>query len=154
MPNGNQKFHEEEFPALELFFAPIADVLNEFASRHNLSLEKYWHQISSWRFNFRHPKGGVASVDVMKESDNCVKIYNYWWIDDFDKFTRSARHDETKEYKIESANLNDILEEQFKKILSWQLDEWTEIVSGYEPHWSPYKERLVNYVERYPIPKV
>ena len=155
MPNGNPKFHEEELPALESFFSEIAGVLNRFASSHNLMLDKYYHQSHSWRFNFRHPKGGVASIDVMKESDDSIKIYLYWWVDDYDKFTRFARTDETPAYEVGSIDLAQVLEERLRTVLSWEPGTWTQVAMGYEQFWKPQGEKwLQKDVERYPMPKV
>ncbi len=155
MPNGNPKFHEEELPALEAFFSQIADVLNQFASRHNLMLDKYYHESHSWGFNFRHPKGGVASIDVTKESDDSVKIYGYWWLDDYDKFTRFLKRDESEEFDLGAINLSGLLENKFKEILSWELGEWTQVATGYEEYWKPQGRKWIEKdVERYPKPKV
>ena len=155
MPNGSADFHKKELPALEAFFAPMADVLNEFGSRHNLMLDRYYHESPSWRFNFKHPKGGVASLDVMKESADSIKIHLYWWVDDYDVFTRFIRTDETPSYGIKSAELAQILEEQLRAILSWVPGEWTQVATGYEQSWKPQGRKwLEKDVERYPIPKV
>jgi hypothetical protein len=155
MPNGHPKFHEEELPVLEAFFSQIADVLNQFASRHNLMLDKYYHESHSWRFNFRHPKGGVASIDVLKETDNSVKIYGCWWLDDYDKFTRFLKRDESEKFELSNVNLSELLKNKLKEILSWELGEWTQIASGYEEIWRPMgKKSIQKDVERYPKPKV
>ncbi len=148
------EFQEKVSPDVEAFFAQIADVLNDFGSSHNLLLERYYHEAPSWRFNFRHPEGGVASIDVMKKSNDSLKIYDHWWIDDFDKFARFLRTEETPEYKIDSVNLAETLEEHLRKILSWQSDKLTRVEIDYEPYWKPHKEVLLNYVDRYPQPKV
>ena len=153
MPNGSPNFHEEELPALESFFSTIAGDLNEFASRHNLSLEKYWHQFPSWRFNFRHPKGGVASIEVMKEGDS-VRIYSYWWLDNYDEFTRYEKRDESEMVEKSKVNL-DFLESKFRGIISWELGEWTQVATGHEDYWKPHgREYIEKDVERYPQPKV
>lgn len=155
MPNGNPKFHEDELPALEAFFTPIADVLTHFASDHNLMLDKYYHQSPSWRLNFRHPKGGIASIDVMKESDHTLKIYGYWWLDDFDKFTRFIKRDESDVLDVGDTNLRVLVEKKFKEILSWELGEWTQNATGYEEYWKPQGRKWIEKdVERYPKPKV
>lgn len=155
MPNGNPKFHEEELPSLEAFFSQIGDVLNQFSSQHNLALDKYYHQSPSWRFNFRHPKGGVASIDVMKESDHSLKIDCYWWLDDYDKFTRFIKRDESEVLDVGSVKLSDLLENKFREILSWKLGEWTQIATGYEEYWKPQGSKWIEKdVERYPQPKV
>ena len=41
MPNGNPDFNVKE---LERFFSALAAVLEGFAQRHNLRLEKYYHR--------------------------------------------------------------------------------------------------------------
>ncbi len=132
MPNGNPDFYEKEFPEYEAFFAPVAHSLRSFSSKHNLMLDRYYHESPSWRFNFRHPKGGVSSLDVIKESESSVKIGLYWWIDDYDNFTRFVRSDETPSFEVTNADLIPILEEQFSKVLSWELGDWTTIATGYE----------------------
>jgi len=155
MPNGDREFYEEEAPALDLFFSQIADVMNHFASRHNLLLNKYYHQYPSWRFNFRHPKGGLASIEVVKASDESLKIYGCWWLDDYDKFTRFLKRDEPELFNIGAVNLNEVLEKKFKEILSWELGEWTQVATGYEKAWKPQgREWVEKDVERYPKPKV
>ena len=155
MPNGSPDFYEKDLPALEAFFAPIADVLNRFADRHNLMADHYYHQSPSWRYNFRHPNGGVASIDVMKESADSVKVHLYWWVDDYDRFTRFSRTSSSAEVRIGAVDLTSVLEEEFDRVLSWQPGEWTHIASGYENSWGPMgREWLEGDVERYPKPKV
>lgn len=150
MPNGNPKFHQEEFPVLEAFFSTKSKILNEFGVKYNLKLEKYWHHNPSWRFDFQHPKGGVASIDVEKESDDSIKIYKYWWIDDYDKFTRFVKNDESKEIKISEVNLN-FLESNLKEVLRWKKEEWSQIANDYEKIWKPYgREFIEKDVEKYP----
>ena len=133
----------------------MAEALNEFGSKHNLMLERYYHEAPSWRFNFRHPKGGVASLDVMKQSEDSIKIYLYWWIDDYDKFTRFVRTDKSPSYEVGSIDLTQILEERLRVVLSWEPGAWTQVATGYEQFWKPQgKKWLQKDVERYPIPKV
>jgi hypothetical protein len=155
MPNGNQDFHEQELPALEAFFAPMADALIEFGSRHNLLLTRYYHQFPWWSFSFRHPRGGVGCVSVMKESEDSIKVYSNWWIDDFDLFTRSARKDETPTIDVKSPDLGDVLTERLKAILSWEPGDWTEVHTGYERIWKHVdRKQREREVEQYPIPEV
>ncbi len=154
MPNENPEFQERVPPDVEAFFAQIANVLNDFGSNYNLMLERYYHEAPCWKFNFRHPQGGAGSIDVFKESEDSLKIYAHWWIDDFEKFARFLRTEETPEYKVNSIDLAETLENQLKKIISWQKDELTRVDIDYELYWKPYKEKLVNYVEQYPQPKI
>lgn len=155
MPNGSHEFYEKELLALETFFAQIADVLNEFASKHSLMLDRYYHDSPSWRFNFRHPKGGVASIDVMKQADDSARIYNYWWIDDYDQFTRFLRMEEAATFKLGDPDLARILEEQLRTVLSWQPGEWTWTATDFEQTWGPFpREWIDKDPERYPVPKL
>ena len=155
MPNGNPKFREEELTNLELCFSAIADTLIEFAAKHNLRVDHYYHQMPSWKFSFKHPKGGVASVEVWKERDDLVMVYSIWWLDDYDMFTRFIKGDEGTAFRMGDENLEQVLEAQFRKILSWQLNAWTKVVTGYEPAWSPLgKEWCEMDVGRYPKPKI
>ncbi len=155
MPNGSRDFYEKELPALEAFFAPIAGSLTEFGIRHHLMLDRYYHQSPSWRFNFRHPKSGVGSLDVMKWTEDSIKISLLWWIDDYDKFTRFLRWDETQEYQVGSGDLAQILETQLRRVLSWEPGEWTQVAADYEQLWKPYpREWIETDVERYPTPKL
>ena len=155
MPNGNPDFNEKELPALEAFFSPLADVLNGFGARYNLMLDRYYHQFPSWRFNFRHPQGGLASLEVMKDSEDSIKIHLYWWIDDYDKFTRSSRTGETPSYEVNGTDMAQILEEQLRRVLSWGLGEWSQFTTGFEQAWKSRGRRwLQEDVKRYPLPKV
>lgn len=61
MPNGNPDFDPK---AAEQWFAPIAGVLESFAQRHNLLVDRCYHDSPSWTFRFSHPRGGQASVGV------------------------------------------------------------------------------------------
>src|SRR5262245_14965727 len=94
MPNGDPNVHVETLPRLEYFFSTLSEVLNAFSSKHDLLVDKYWHQFPSWRLSFRHPKGGVACLEVMKEEDG-IKIYSYWWLDKYDEFTRYSKRTES-----------------------------------------------------------
>jgi hypothetical protein len=155
MPNGHHDFGETDFPVLEAFFAPLADTLTAFGARHNLMLEKYYHESPSWRFNFRHPKGGVASIDVMRDSPDSIKIARYWWVDDYDTFSRSLRTEESQSYQLNDIDVNDILEDQLEQVLSWEKGTWTQVATGYERFWKPQGRKFIERdVERYPQPKV
>jgi hypothetical protein len=154
MKNETLMFGGEEHPEFDPFFSAIADILEEFASMHNLRLVKYYHGEPSWRFNFGHPKGGAASVDLIKESSNSLKVYQYWWIDSFENFTRSAKQKESEPISPDVITLES-LEDKLIEILAWDLDDWTEIASGYEQHWKPMgKQWLKIKSEQYPTPRI
>jgi hypothetical protein len=61
VPNGNPSFDLAE---QEAWFAPLAQTIGELGRKHNLLLEKYYHESFSWDLRFNHPRGGHASVTV------------------------------------------------------------------------------------------
>jgi hypothetical protein len=149
-----RNFYENELPFLEKFFAQFSSELEVFAEKHYLLIDKYWHQLPSWRFSFRHLKGGIGSFELIKETDSLVKIYSYWWIDDFDEFTRFSKRVETSLFEVNKLNITEKLEERFTNILSWELDDWTEITNSYGNIWNIYsKEEFYKLNDKYPIPK-
>ena len=154
MPNGNPEFQETVPLYVEAFFAQFANVLHDFCSNHNLRLERYYHESHCWMFTFRHPKGGVGSINVCKGPEDSLTIEASWWIDDFDEFARFLLTDDTPEYKVHSENLAETLVNQLKKILSWEKGQLTRGDEDFEPYWKPYKEELAAYEERLPRPNV
>jgi hypothetical protein len=153
MPNGSHDFGER-LEILEPFFASISDKLNEFASKHELLLERYYHESPSWRFSFRHPRRGVGCVEVMRVFDDSIKVYIYWWLDDYDQFARFIKRDETPEYVVGEVNLVELLDEQLRTVLSWDPGVWTQVATGYERYWRPMgKVWIERNDERYPVPK-
>ena len=105
MPNGNPDFDPK---AAEQWFAPIAGVLESFAQRHNLLVDRYYHDSSSWTFRFNHPRGGQASVGVSCNAGETASIYSSWHVDDYDRFTRSIHWRKSREV---SKGANALLEE-------------------------------------------
>jgi hypothetical protein len=71
MANGRPDFETTERPALEAFFAPIRNALEDYALRRNLRLEKYHNSGNGWDFSFRHPSRGTA---LMLERNGVVGI--------------------------------------------------------------------------------
>lgn len=145
---------------MEEFFAPFSDELEKFAEKHNLLIDRYWHQFHSWRFSFKHPKGGIGCLEFSKETDSLKDgslfvIYSFWWLDDYDKSTRFHHRSETNLFEAETGKLSQMLEECFDEILSWQLDEWTNKTSGFENSWNIYsREEFYKLVDKYPVPKL
>src|ERR1044072_1612090 len=79
-----QGFYDEQGK----FFKKFIPLFESFAEKHNLMIKKYWYDWASWRFNFKHPKGGVACIEVMREDGDMIGIYGYWWLDIYDEGTR------------------------------------------------------------------
>jgi hypothetical protein len=140
----------------EVFFANLTDCFERFAEKHNMKVDKYWHEFPSWRFTFKHPKGGLACIEVMKEEKAEFKVYGYWWLDNYNKGTRSSRKYESKILQIERADMRDLLEDTLEKIISWPLDSWTEVGTGFGLHWAKTftEEQFGRLSDTYPTLKV
>jgi len=120
MPNGDPDWGVKERPKLEKFFSKISTVLEDFADLHNLLITKYYHQFSSWDLIFRHPKEGIAKIEVRKESDNKVRICPVWWIDE--SKTKKTRHLFSSKGEVSSLDadkVREILEAALTSIVSW-----------------------------------
>src|SRR5580693_5575284 len=126
MPNGHQDFATKEKPLLDAFFKPVAPVMEKFAEQHNLRLTKYYHQFPVWDFTFRHPRNGVAKIEVNKETDTILCVYACWWFDDYDNFTRYIKKSEKKSVEINLNELTNQLVSAFQTTLGWQFGTWDE----------------------------
>ena len=130
MPNGDPDFGVKQKPELERFFGVIGTVLEEFAGRHNLRIEKYYHQSPSWDFLFRHPKGGVGKIGVERSIEATVHIRSIWWYDDYDAATRFTRSASVGPVPL-NPELADGLEKALSKLLSWRFGDWHERHTAY-----------------------
>ncbi len=153
MPNGDPRFHENELPILEKFFQHVAVTLSDFAHRHNLRLEKYYHQSPSWSFTFRHPQGGVGKIDVSRASNEELTISTCWWYDNFDLQRRSIRNAEKVFLRVDSEKLVQTLDQSLASVLAWEFGSWEE-------HWDNHswgrqwtKQQFEELLDMYPVPK-
>ena len=135
MPNGDPNWHVNEFPALERFFAPLAEEIQQFASRHNMEIIRYYHEAPDWRLGFTPPQGGSASIDIRRVTDHSLKLFTIWFVDDFDAATRSMRTGKYPEHQVADVSLRAILKDALAEILSWKTGEWSQVARGYEPIW-------------------
>lgn len=154
MPNGDPKWEKKVLPKLEEFFKKISNVLEDFASTHNLFIEKYFRQMPLWMFTFQHPKGGKGQIVVEKINNKLVIVRPCWWIDDFDNSTRSLQHIEGKECSLDLDVLRAVLEEMFKLVLTWQKKDLTPVKHKYNEWKKHPKEMIEGDVLKYPIPKL
>ena len=149
MPNGDPDFKLKE---LERFFSVLAAVFESFAQRHNLRLEKYYHQAPSWGFLFRHPSGGVGKIAVQRANEATVCILSDWWYDDFDAATRFIRTASAGPMPLNS-ELALELEKALSELLSWRFGDWHERHTGYtnwRKTWT--KEQFQKLPAEYPEP--
>jgi len=135
-------------------FDVIKTELIEFAQKRNLLLEKYWHSNPSWAFSFKHPKGGAGRLEVMLENNGLMKVYGYWWMDDYYKGIRYSKGHQSEFIPV--IEVPALLEQFFKLILDWNLDNWTEITKGYKQVWHPIytKKQFTQLYEKYPLPNL
>jgi hypothetical protein len=152
LPNGNPDFNLE---SAERYFAPISTCLENFAKRHNLFVDKYYHESESWNLRFAHPKGGNASINVGRLSKREVSVSSVWHVDDYDSFTRSVHRREIKPIAIDPDDLREALREELLAILDVEPGMWTEVADGYKAYWSRYtKEEFEALPPHYSQPTV
>lgn len=73
----------------ERFFAPLAPVLEAFAERHNLRIEKYHRAQANWSFLFRlAEEGSRGHLQVLRVGDNKVLIAGHRERRDFGRLRR------------------------------------------------------------------
>lgn len=135
-------------------FNEISPILEKFAKNYNLLIEKYWHGFPSWRFSFKHPKDGIACVEVIIDNANKIEIYGYWWIDDYDKGIRYG-----KRYKsglIQVGQIPSFMEGVFREILNSEFNSWSDIAEGFKEMWHRdySKEQFIKFNDKYPIPNL
>ena len=154
MPNGEPDFAETTLPKLEAFFAPFANTCEQFAERHNVKIERYYHEFPVWSFLFRHPAGGIGKIDLVRKTDNTINLYRYWWCDDYDAATRSIKNEETQPILVTDANVDEMLETSLSAILNWKYGDWDGVYDGYESwhkHWT--KKQFMALDNDYPTLK-
>jgi hypothetical protein len=90
----------------------------------------------------------------MKESATEIRIYSYWWIDNFEEATRYSRTSKTDALDLRRLELRGTLQDALSSLLSWPPNEWTEITSGFTQAWSGFtKEDFMKVEDSYSIPK-
>jgi hypothetical protein len=154
MPNGGNHT-KKEWRGVETFFEKLSQTLNQFATRFNLVIDKYYHNAAHWTFRFAHPLGGDGHIQVMKAGTESVWLALGWYKDDYDSFTRSVKYETWKDIPLNPIQLFGSLEKALKTILSWKLGEWTEVVGGYEYPWGQHsKQEWERMHPKYPIPRI
>ena len=137
MPNGLS--HDPQWDNIlagyEAFFAPIGTSLIAFAARHNLALEKYYHDAPCWSLRFAHPSGGEAKVEVWRNTDKTVKVTGVWWYDDYDAFTRNLRYAEDILCEPISETIEPALLKTLRAVTAFEPGSWSQVASGYRKYW-------------------
>ena len=151
MPNGgNPNFNVVE---QEAWFAPLSQAIGEVARKHNLLLEKYYHEGLSWDLRFNHPRGGQASVTVWNGGPEVAKVGAAWNVDDYDRFTRSIHWRHPRDVPKEPDIVRRELEVEFTSILAVPLGQWNQVETGYEKVWGQFsKAAFQAMAPKYPDP--
>ena len=154
MPNGKPNFRHE-MSELEEFFLPVAEVLHDFARRHNLRLTKYYHQAPSWSFTFRHPHGGLGKIEVLRESGEYLQVLGSWWFDDYDELTRFLKTHRGRSLPRDPQSLEREMQEALHLVLAWPFGKWDEQRRGnrvWKATWT--KEQFQSLLDQYEYPKI
>src|SRR5262245_7698730 len=126
MPNGGMR--GGEFDELERFFRPIATCLEQFASEHNLLIERYYHDAPVWSLRFDHPAGGSATIDVARAVvGGSVTVTGTWWLDVYREFTRYLRDTARVSCPAEPDAVTQVLRSTLSEVLGWQPGAWSRI---------------------------
>jgi hypothetical protein len=137
---------------LDKFFSQFSWVFVNFAAEHHLRVDKYWHDFPSWRFCFRHPKGGAACIEVFREGETHLSIFGYWWMDDYDQGRRSVRKYRSEILTVDAIKLADLLDLTLSTIVDWPLDSWTDVNTEFGDSWKKNftKEEFELEFDNYP----
>jgi hypothetical protein len=150
VPNGNPDFDPK---AAEQWFAPIAGVLVSFAQRHNLFVDRYYHDSPSWTFRFNNPQGGQASIGVSCDAGDIAAIYSSWHVDDYNRFTRFIHRRKSREVSKDANVLLEEMERELSAILAAPLGQWNQVADGYSNVWGRYtKDEFAKLTPSYPDP--
>jgi hypothetical protein len=152
MPNGDPNF---DFHGMEQFFAPLADAIHEFAAKRNLLVDKYYHHGRDWSLRFNHPKGGQASIDLIRDEAEQLQISPVWHFDDYDKFTRNLHWRKGRVIPRELSLVTQALEDEFTSIISEKFGNWNQVAGGYEDAWGRFsKDEFRSMTPKLPYPVV
>jgi hypothetical protein len=77
VPNGNHEFNRD---AAETWFAPLRQGLDDFASRHQLHIVKYYHDSPCWSLVKAHPTGGLVKIDIFQTDQDDVHVGATWYL--------------------------------------------------------------------------
>lgn len=156
MPNGhsNNPNYQNILAEYDVFFAPICDVLTNFSKKHNLLIQKYYHDAPMWSLCFRHPLGGQARIDASRSKDFKLTLSGVWWVDDFDKFTRSIKNTSPISCELREEEIEGNLSLVFKTILLFRHQDWSQVATGYKGIWDATwtKEQFEKLEDNWPFP--
>lgn len=141
-----------DYKALDAFFAPLASRLEEFAERYNLRLLKYQQYNPSWDFLFRHPSGGVASIQVLKDGADHLHLAASWAIDDFKTYERKLWFAPIQRMARTDEDLRRKMEGLLRTVIQLSPSALRPASSKY-PNWKGKERELEEAVSWNPLPR-
>ena len=129
MPNGDRHF---DLRLQEAWFAPLADAIEAFAREHNLFVDKYYHDTPGWDLRFSHPRGGNASVCITNLGPDRAGIGSSWYVDDYDRFTRSIHWRSVRSIEKDARLVREGLAAELDAIVAVPFGAWNQVAKGYE----------------------
>lgn len=147
----NHVVQPAESQALDQFFSQFSSAFQNFAATHNLRIDKYWHAFPSWRFSFKHPKGGLACIGVFKEGESEISVYTYWWLDDYDEGKRFGRTQPSGILPLNTIQMSELLDKTLDMLVAWPMDSWSDTATGFGDSWKQFtKEQFLRLSDDYP----
>ena len=112
------------FAEVTSWFDRYAPILERFASKRSLTIEKYYHDSPVWRFKFSHPNSGYGAVDLWRVEENCFHIHAVVWIDDARLGTRAFRTRQKRFLEASDQRIEKELNCAMDEVLNWSPSEW------------------------------
>ena len=149
MPNGNPNF---DLAIADAWFSSLASTITRFSQRHNLYVDKYYHESSCWSLRFAHPAGGVGTIDILQLGAEQVGIGAHWHLDDEAGGKRSLLWRPRRDLNKDSALLEEALREELLSLVTTPLGQWTQVSDLSPPDDLP--EGAVVIRPQYPLPRL
>src|SRR5258708_39747042 len=106
--------------------------------------------------SFPAPKGREGGIQVERVDDSTARVGRYWYIDEFENFTRYLKSDKGSDLGLREVDLREILEQKLQDIVSWNKSDMIAH-PDYEKFWSVYSREewlQMSPIERLPKPKL
>ena len=133
-----------------IYFKPFAEILDRFADKHNLKVEKYRRNLPQWSFSFQHPLGGNGRADIQVNAQHEVSMVQWWIVSDYERHTRKVKSMPAERIEDPTGCLEEKLLSAIQKILEWQLEELTGIGTFARGPWSDDPSQR----PQFPIPRL
>ncbi|HTQ99273.1 MAG TPA: hypothetical protein VMH83_04750 [Candidatus Acidoferrum sp.] len=106
-----------------VLFEPYATRLEQFASRHNLQIYKYKHDMPMWNFYFQNPLGGCGRIDIQINNKPEVWLLKYCDVYDCDQSIRLSKLSEPMLVINPLNRIEEVILEAIRDVLDWKLSD-------------------------------